>query len=200
MNLDSGLIKKLLMISAIIGVLQGFLTLVGNIIACFDGDGKLENLESARGWFNYSHKDCGESEEGCAVGDDSFQLVMSIAVVCGLIWIVAGVLSYMASNRMTQSFSQYPFILYTIGYIIFVGLFGPVMLNINYYNHLDDFPDKGKSQIEFTAYSGCAFVFIFVCMVFTYLALTSLPSGSNQEHNSKTNPAITNQTSMAMNQ
>ena len=54
---------------------------------------------------------------------------MSIAVVCGLIWIVAGVLSYMASNRMTQSFSQYPFILYTIGYIIFVGLFGPVRLN-----------------------------------------------------------------------
>ena len=205
MDLDPGLIKKLLMISAIIGVLQGLLTLVGNIIACFDGD--LEKPESVRGWFNILHKGCGESEEDCVAGQDSFQLIMSIAVVCGVFWITAGVLSYMASSKMTQSFSQYPFILFAIGYIIFVGLFGAVMININLTKpKYEEFSEYNKSSTEFTAYSGCAFIFIFVCIVFTFLALTSLPSDPKQAYKSKHtpatlhNPATTNQTSMAMNQ
>ena len=33
------LIKKLLMIAALLGVVQGVLTLLGGIIACFDKDG-----------------------------------------------------------------------------------------------------------------------------------------------------------------
>ena len=36
MGLESGLVKKLLLIACILGVLQGLLTLVGGIIACFD--------------------------------------------------------------------------------------------------------------------------------------------------------------------
>jgi len=38
MGLESGLVKKLLLIACILGVLQGLLTLVGGIIACFDRD------------------------------------------------------------------------------------------------------------------------------------------------------------------
>jgi len=36
MGLESDLAKKLLLIACILGVLQGLLTLVGGIIACFD--------------------------------------------------------------------------------------------------------------------------------------------------------------------
>jgi len=38
MGLESGLVKKLLLIAFILGVLQGLLILVGNLIASFDRD------------------------------------------------------------------------------------------------------------------------------------------------------------------
>lgn len=38
MGLDKGLLKKLLLVACILGVLQGLLTFIGGLVACFDRD------------------------------------------------------------------------------------------------------------------------------------------------------------------
>ena len=62
-------------------------------------------------------------------------MILGYAIVCGLSWIAAGVLSYIASNSLTKNAAQLPFILYTISFIVFLGLSGPVILRINEHNN-----------------------------------------------------------------
>eukprot|EP00826_Nyctotherus_ovalis_P040486 TRINITY_DN39_c0_g3_i1.p1 TRINITY_DN39_c0_g3~~TRINITY_DN39_c0_g3_i1.p1 ORF type:complete len:128 (-),score=16.13 TRINITY_DN39_c0_g3_i1:47-430(-) len=110
MGLDQGLLKKLLLVACILGVLQGVLTFIGGLVACFDRNKDLDNNDvgrwigdvrlnfkdngirctepicdcnidkSDRGWFYRTHKYCKKSGSECASGEDAFNLVMTYAI------------------------------------------------------------------------------------------------------------------------
>ena len=130
--------------------------------------------EDDRGWFARDHEICQELPDFCFAGYDSFQFVLSYAIICGLSWIGAGILSYRVSKNLTKNAAQLPFLLYTVSFIIFVGLFGVVMFRVNGRDYI--YPRKSGN--EFKAYSICSFLTILPCIVITYLPVFFMDSKS----------------------
>ena len=143
-----------------------------------------------RGWFERFHNYCkdkqseNESEDDCRLGSDVYQFIMSIAVVCGLVWMVAGGLSFKAysvDGYMSKVYASSSLTMYFVGYVIFAGLFGVVMNQINYRNfnldkagHCDNVKKKfRRSGDEFMGYSICGFVLIMTSIICT---LNSVPT------------------------
>ena len=111
-------------------------------------------------------------------------MILSYAIVCGLSWISAGVLSFIASNSLTKNAAQLPFVLYTVSFIIFLGLSGPVILRIN--EHNNEFKDNiyanylkqaRRSGDEFINCATWSLITILPCIVITYLAVFFLEAG-----------------------
>jgi len=143
-----------------------------------------------RGWFERVHQNCkvykddDDDDYTCMPGSDTFELVMSFAVVCGVLWIVAGGVSFWASKQEKEK-KMWAFIsacIYIVGYIIFVGLFGAIMLQINENNHgLNHFCKDVRKKVrrsgdEFMGYSICGFVLIagsIICTLASGLLLSS---------------------------
>jgi len=67
--------------------------------------------------------------------------------------------------------------IYLVSYIIFIGIFGAVMLQINWYNRsLDDGCPEVKKKLrrsgdEFMGYSICGFVLIGTSIILTFASL-----------------------------
>jgi len=140
-----------------------------------------------RGWFERFHNYCkdkeneNESRDGCRPENDAYQFIMSIAIVCGLAWIVAGGLSFKAYSVMSMSevYTLGSLVIYIIGYIIFAGLFGVTMAQINYRNlkltkagYCGNLEKKFKrSGNEFMSYSICGFILIIISILCTLYSL-----------------------------
>ena len=108
---------------------------------------------------------------------------MSFAVVCGVLWIVAGGISFWAYVNITKTWASISACIYLVGYIIFVGLFGVVMYQINEYNFFNFNDDSicgniikkfKRSSNEFMSYSICGFVLIGTCIICTLASALSL--------------------------
>jgi len=119
---------------------------------------------------------------GCPPGYNVFELVMSFAVVCGVLWIVAGGLSFWAYINTTKTWVIISAFIYLVGYMIFIGLFGAIMVQISaynskYYNYdvCDDVRKKTRrSSDEFMGYSICGFVIIATSITCTFVSAFSL--------------------------
>jgi len=105
---------------------------------------------------------------------------MSFAIVCGVLWIAAGGVSFLAYVNTKNMWILISASIYLIGYIIFVGLFAAVMLQINEYkNEFDEECPVVKKKLrrssdEFMSYSICGFVLIGTSIIFTLASLVSI--------------------------
>jgi len=181
---------------------------------CFPPICECEIDKADRGWFKRFHDNCKKERiyYGCPLGIDIFKLVMTFAVVCGVLWIAGAVTSFLAywnikenctdpkkseelkeSGELAKAQAQAQAListcLYSIGYIIFLGLFGAIMAQINTQNsgiNNDLFLcEKVKRKFrrsgnEFIGYSICAFFLITLSIIFTsYSAFLLWLSGSS---------------------
>ena len=159
------------------------------------GDCTCDIDRADRGWFKRLHDYCknkqsedeseNESEYDCPPGSDAYNVIVSIAVVCGLGWVIAGVLSLIACGLEDDTSKTCALVstsIYFVGYIIFVGLFGVVMTQINYrkskfdeLEYCDNVRKKfRRSGNEFMGYSICGFVFIMVSIICTLVSVPNL--------------------------
>ena len=86
----------------------------------------------------------------------------------------------MASMEMEKMWILISASIYLVSYIIFVGLFGAIMFQINMHNSdLDNKCPEVKKKLrrsgdEFIAYSICGFVLIGTSIIFTLASLVLL--------------------------
>jgi len=105
---------------------------------------------------------------------------MSFGVVCGVLWIVAGGVSFCASRNEKKMWVLMSASIYLVGYMIFIALFGAVIVHIGWYNHGFNWecPEVKKkfrrSGDEFIGYSICAFFLIGTSIIFTLASLVSI--------------------------
>jgi len=153
---------------------------------CFLTSCECEIGEADRGWFERLHNYCkdkqsdNESKDDCRPGSDAYQFIMSIAIVCGFAWILAGSFSFLAHSARSNTdkvFALGSLAIYIVGYIIFAGLFGIVMNQINYRNFnasyclMEKFRRSGD---EFMAYSICGFILIMISIMCMLCSLDSM--------------------------
>ena len=120
-----------------------------------------------------------------------------MAVVCGVLWIAGAVTSFLAYGNVEELEksakvqSLISACLYFVGYVIFVGLFGAIMAQIDAQNSelnnnafvCEKVKKKFKrSGNEFMSYSICGFLLITPSIIFTFCSaflLKSPPSSQN---------------------
>jgi len=105
---------------------------------------------------------------------------MSFAVVCGGLWIAAGGVSFLAYLNTTRMWVFLSASIYLVGYMIFVGFFGAVIIQVSWHNHQFDewCPEVNKkfrrSGDEFMGYSICGFALIGTSIILTFVSLVSI--------------------------
>ena len=180
------------------GVIKGP---IGDIVIKFSETEECKIDKADRGWFGRRHKECTDKKDyinGCSVGYDSYQLVLTYAIVCGVSWIGAGVVSFLASKTLNKMFAQLSLLIYMVGFIIFVGLFGSIMTQINEIRHeLEDFDAEKycdeeikqtkKSGNEFTGYSICSFITILISIALLCVSIYSLGDTVSNESSPRSN-------------
>lgn len=124
------------------------------------------------------HKHCGLSGANCASGQDAYELVMTYAILCGIVWIAAGGIALFASTNMKKMWIMISAGLFLFGYIIFIGLFGAVMVQVNQFTNglKHGACSKVKKKFrrsgdEFMGYSICSFILIFCAIGCTGLPI-----------------------------
>jgi len=164
-----------------------------------------------RGWFRRFHDspNIEWSYLECPLETDIVKFIIAFAVVCGLLWIAAAVASLLAYWSMQEGWdyaTKMPeckksaevqalvsVCLYSIGFVIFLGLFGAIMREIDVQNSClnkaflcEEVKKKfRRSGNEFKGYSICAFILIMLSTVFTFCSAFSLKSfGSASVSNS----------------
>ncbi len=109
-----------------------------------------------------------------------YEAVMSYAIICGVGWIVAGVLTIIASSKQSKSLALISAIIFTVLYCLFVALFGAVWNSVRKidddcqaaYDECSSFNKHARqSSREFLAYSICSFVLIMAAIVGTFVAV-----------------------------
>lgn len=154
---------------------------IKNVAACNEPVCDCDIEKSDRGWFYRTHKFCTKSGNECGPGEDTFNLIITYAVLCGILWIAAGAFAFLGSSNMEKMWIMISAGLFLFGYILFVGLFGSAMQQINSRRY--PWTHKGgnickdirkkirRSSDEFMGYSICSFILIGVSIAFTGLAL-----------------------------
>jgi len=129
---------------------------------------------------------------------------MSLAIVCGVLWIagaLTSLLAYLNIAEISEGTGKFKKLakvktlisacLYSVGYVIFAGLFGAIMAQIEAQNsELDNnafLCEKVKKKFrrsgnEFMSYSICGFLLITPSIIFTFCSaflLKSPPSSQN---------------------
>lgn len=126
------------------------------------------------------HHLCKSDIADCGAGEDAYKLVMTYAILCGVLWIGAGALSFVASISMNKMFVFISSGIFIFGYLIFIGIFGAVMVQVNSRNnelrnsHSDIKKKLRRSGDEFMGYSICSFILIFGAIACTGFAGISL--------------------------
>jgi len=157
---------------------------------------KCQVVKADRGWFYRRHQYCiSEFVSGCAAGYDSYNLVMTYAILCGILWMAAGGIATFASTKMEKMWIMISAGMFFFGYVLFIGLFGPVMVEINVYNKETLGPECSavkkklrRSGDEFIGFSVCSFIFIFgaiVCNTIPIFALESPQKGHDNAQGDK---------------
>jgi len=209
------LAKTLLIVAAICGILQGLMTFIGGLIAAedsvkdssprtvpmvgkymcgfvrFSSESACNDKKMDRGWFKNVH-DVIKDNVNIPARDDikkliGYEAVICYAVISGVLWMAGGAVSFLASSKASKSLSMIAFILFLIGYIVFIIIFGCVWNSVrkveddckDFYNTCKDYK-KGaiRSSREFLGYSICSFVLIMVAMILTVLPGVGMEEGA----------------------
>lgn len=157
-----------------------------NICANFDkGD---------RGWFRRVHDFCNEidcKDHAKSMNDLlGYGGVMTFAIVCGIGWMLSGVVALVAFMKPDKVVALVAAVLFTAVYAVFIGIFATVWVHVRrvrkecpfYTDDCKDYKKKTrKSSIEFLAYSICAFVLIFAAILCCLLAVFSIDFDGKEE-------------------
>ena len=100
---------------------------------------------------------------------------MTYAVFCGVCWILGGVISIASAITKEKMCRKFGMAIFLISFIVFVGLFGAVMIKVNEENYgykKLSCSERGskfmRSGREFMAYSICSFITITaVILIYT---------------------------------
>jgi len=203
------LARILLLIASILGVVQGLMSLIGGIIASQDRnvdsestvipyahtyfcgfvrystESKCNNKKMDRGWFKNVDKvqeeflDYPGHKDSDLMKLIGYKAVICYAVICGILWIVAGCFSFYAYSLLTKKFAILSGILFVSGYIALIILFPLVWTSVQkieddckpFYDFCEAY-HKGaiRSSREFLAYSICSFISIFASIVLSFYA------------------------------
>jgi len=130
-----------------------------------------------RGWFSRVQEAC--KNDGCPqpIKDlNGYGTVMVFAFVCGIGWIIAGIIAYCAASSWSKLLALISSISFIVLFIIFIGLFGATWHSVKKVDDdciayaCDKFRQKAKrSSHEVLAYSICAFILILLCIFFTLI-------------------------------
>ena len=141
-----------------------------------------------RGWFQRVYKICKDGD--CSKNRlNGFKTVLTYAILCGICWIGAGGLSFFASMKMDKLFALISGIIFSVTYIIFIGLFGATWKSVK--DLEDDCPlfefksykkQAKKSSREFLGYSICSFILILGAIACTLLPAFTLGSESQSNN------------------
>jgi len=138
-----------------------------------------------RGWFRRVHDFCNEIDcknhprkIGKLVGYDG---VMIFALVCGIGWILSGLIAFAGSLKPDKLLAITAGILFTLLYLAFIGIFTVVWISVKRVRKNCRFHDKScnkymkrtrRSSNEFLAYSICAFVLIIGAIICCFFSMT----------------------------
>jgi len=153
------------------------------------GDCTCKVHKADRGWFERFHYYCKnrqneeDSENDCFSETDAFKFIVSIAIPCGVFWIIAGGFSFLASASGSNGDKRLALIsasIYLVTYIMFAGLFGAVMNQVNYRNFKFDELEPcdnvkkrfRRSGDEFLGCSICGFVLIMISIICTVTSVS----------------------------
>lgn len=103
-----------------------------------------------------------------------YDAVLSYAIICGICWIVAGVLALLAYMRNNKMLALIAGIVFAVFYLLHVALFGAIWDSVRKVNNDCSYYDvvskdvkkrATRSATEFLAYAICAFILIFFCII-----------------------------------
>ena len=128
---------------------------------------------SDRGWFKRVHDLC--QANNCPT-DDVFLVLVCYGLICGISWILAGIVAIIAGIKMSRKLAIGSGIFFTIFFIVFTILFG---LSSTMIEKVEDecinltcetyAKEIKRSYYEYLAYSICALVTILLSMVITFV-------------------------------
>jgi len=143
-----------------------------------------------RGWFERLSEFCGSRGPNyrCSPGINVHDFILSTAIVCGVLWFIAGVSSLAASKEVhcdaasARAGAAISAFVYIVGYVVFVGFFGVIVIEINNRNSSFDKIDLcgdvkrrfRRSGDEYISYSISAFVSIAICIIYTVGSMYAL--------------------------
>eukprot|EP00826_Nyctotherus_ovalis_P050013 TRINITY_DN6089_c0_g1_i11.p1 TRINITY_DN6089_c0_g1~~TRINITY_DN6089_c0_g1_i11.p1 ORF type:complete len:122 (-),score=22.44 TRINITY_DN6089_c0_g1_i11:324-689(-) len=118
-------------------------------------------------------------------GEDHFVFIIVYAVVCGVLWIAAGGVALLAAIKMERVWIWISAVTFLVGYMIFIGLFGTIMVDLNMKRRdlkveeinggarycETEWKKFTRSSDEFIAYSVCSFVFTALSIICTLASL-----------------------------
>jgi hypothetical protein len=157
-----------------------------------------------RGWFRRVHDFCNEvdcknhpREIDKLVG---YGGVMSFAIVCGIGWILSGLIALAGSLKPDKLIAIIAGALFTVLYAVFIGVFTAVWVSVrrvrkecSYTSVCDAYMKRTrKSSNEFLAYSICAFVLIIGAIICCFFSST-LITGNEEEYKAVTVKKTINQ-------
>ena len=139
--------------------------------------------EADSGWFYRRHQYCtSELSKGCATGFDAYNLVMTCGILCPILYIVAVVFNLLTICTKKLIWTMISTGSSLLGFLIFIGVFGAVMVQINIYNTevLDGECDVVKEHLRgsdntFMGYWVASFTYI------PFLILFNIGSMCNQK-------------------
>lgn len=134
------------------------------------------------GWFYRYHINCLDS--GCTGDEASKDVLIPLLIysfICGLGWIIAGVLACLGSMRTSKCITLTSMIIFSTAFLAFVISFAIVwnqVLSLRsdcLNDQCGQFKDKANgSSNDFLGYSICAFILIPLCISFTLISYFSI--------------------------
>ena len=122
--------------------------------------------EADSGWFYRRHQYCtSEFNKGCPPGFDAYNLVMTCVILCPILYIVAGLFNLLTICTKDFIWTMVSTGIFLLGLLIFTGLFGAIMVQVNIYNRevLDEECDVVKERLRV---SGLLFIVLFAYSFF----------------------------------
>ena len=176
------------MVSGVAALIAGTLIMIMWIVAAHDRGEEDGSKYKCRGCIYYYHDDLwngsGPLNDWYRVHRDSYVIMISFGVICGLFWWIAGALAFMANSEMMAKLN---IIVGVVTYTIFVVLFAVIADRLKYSigcaarcSMSDNWFIK-HSMDSIHEFSGCSLAcfilgaFHIIGGIYTYATLTPLP-------------------------
>lgn len=150
--------------------------------------------EGDRGWFRRVHDYCNEVDckDHPKKLDDliGYGGVMTFAIVCGIGWILSGLVALAAHMKPDKFMGIIAGVLFTVIYFVFIGVFTAVWVSVKrvrdecplYTSSCDSYKKRvRKSSIEFLVYSIIAFVIIFLAILCCFVGAVSIENDGEEK-------------------